>query len=188
MEKGKSILILFSGGYDSTLLVLMAIKMGYKVQCILFDYGQTHIKELEIAIRFCKEHKISYSCIILNFEVESKLTSGQTRYEDVSEWHVPSRNLIFLSHVASIAEQEGINLIWYGANYGDREALFPDCYQEWVFQLNELLAINGSIKITVEAPLLGMTKETIITFGESNFKLKKEQTFSGYGEVKYEKN
>ncbi len=184
MEKFKKVIILFSGGYDSTLLIAFAERMNMEVHCILFDYGQKHIKELEYAQRFCKEGNISYEVIVLHINAESKLTHGETRYEGVSEWHVPSRNLIFLAHAASIAESEGIDLIWYGANYEDREHLFPDCYQDWVYHLNKLLEINGSMKITVEAPLLGMPKDLIESFGETYFEIKKNETFSGYGNIK----
>ena len=181
MGKIKTVLILFSGGYDSTLLVLLAKQMGWNVHCILFDYGQTHIQELQIAETFCMKNKIEFSRIRIDFNVNSKLTQGGAKYEGVSEWHVPSRNLIFISQVASIAEEQGIELIWYGANYEDRISLFPDCSQEWVYRLNKLLEINGSSTVQVEAPLLGMTKETIESFGSEIFNIKKDETFSGYG-------
>lgn len=183
MKKIKTVLILFSGGYDSTLLVLLAKRMGWNIHCILFDYGQKHIEELQVAVSFCNANDIGFTSIKLDVKVESKLTQGSKRYEGVSEWHVPSRNLIFISQVVSIAESSGIEVIWYGANYEDRIHLFPDCYQEWVFRLNKLLEVNGSFKIRVEAPLLGMTKETIESFGKNIFKMIKEETFSGYGRI-----
>lgn len=181
--KSKSVIILFSGGYDSTFLVNLAWKIKLVPFCILFDYGQKHIKELEVAEQFCSDEGLRYEVIKLNIGVQSKLTQGDQRYEGVSEWHVPSRNLIFLAHAASLAEGNDFDLIWYGANYADRDHLFPDCYQEWVYRLNKLLEINGSSVIKVEAPLLGMTKETIVSLGENLFNLKIEQTYSGYGKA-----
>ncbi len=180
----KKIIILFSGGYDSTLLVLFAMHLNYDVTCILYDYGQKHKEELIVARKFCKQHNLDYRILIIPITVPSKLTKGERRYAGVSEWHVPARNLTFMSFAIGIAESLDINLIWYGANYQDRVNLFPDCYQEWVYQLNKLLEVNGSSQIVVEAPLLGMTKETIESFGTKNFKLNKEQTFSGYGTIK----
>lgn len=182
--KSKLVIILFSGGYDSTLLIHLAWAAGLIPYCILFDYGQKHIEELDVARKFCDKEDLRYEVIKLHFDVQSKLTEGDKRYEGVSEWHVPSRNLIFLAHVASIAEGNEVDLIWYGANYEDRDHLFPDCYQEWVYRFNKLLEINGSTVIKVEAPLLGMTKETIVSLGEKLFNLKIEQTFSGYGTIK----
>ena len=46
--------------------------------------------------------------------------------------------------------------------------------------MNELLAINGSCRIKLEAPLLGMQKETIKRLLLVN-KIDIKQTFSGYG-------
>ena len=78
-----------------------------------------------------------------------------------------SRNLIFISHAASYCEERGIRLIWYGADYSDYENRFPDCYQEWVGRLNKLLEINGSMPLRAEAPLLGLTKQSILGILES---------------------
>lgn len=179
----KKVIILFSGGYDSTLLFRMAREMEMEPFCLLFDYGQKHIAELERAKALCDSISVPYQVLKIPIGVSSKLTHGDAQYEGVSEWHVPARNLTFLSFAAGIAEEKGIDLIWYGANYQDRINLFPDCYQEWVYRLNQLLEINGSRKITVEAPLIGMTKETIEAFGQAAFGIKREETFSGYGEI-----
>jgi len=177
-----NLLLLYSGGYDSTLLLKMALEMGYSPLCLLFNYGQVHVEELIYAIDMCEKLNQDYRVVDIKeaLSVHSKLTDGEGKYVGVSQWHVPSRNLIFLSIASSIAESEGIRLIWYGANYEDREKLFPDCYQEWVFRLNELLAINGSIPIKVEAPLLGMSKDTIKLLAR-HFGIEEDKVFSGYG-------
>lgn len=182
MEK-ENLILLFSGGADSTLLLDLAIKLNYHPLCILIDYGQSHIEELNFAKASCIYYQTSFQIVTLgNLGINSKLTGKPAEYKGVSEWHVPSRNLMFISIAASIAENYGIDLIWYGANYEDREHLFPDCYQEWVFSVNELLKRNGSMKITVEAPLLGMSKNTITQLcalhGITN-----NQIFSGYGKT-----
>ena len=39
----------FSGGMDSTSLLLRLIKEGYKIDCISFNYGQKHNIEIERA-------------------------------------------------------------------------------------------------------------------------------------------
>jgi len=179
MNKKYDLLILFSGGYDSTLLVQLAMNMDANILCLLFDYGQKHIIELEYAKEFCLKRNIPYEIIKLSLPIASNLTDEKKTYEGVNIHHVPARNLMFLSIAASIAESKEILTIWYGANYEDREKLFPDCYQEWIFKLNELLEINGSLKITVEAPLLGMSKETIKTLAKV-FNINDDKVFSGY--------
>jgi len=179
----KKVLILFSGGADSTLLVRMAQAIDLEPVCLLIDYGQKHIAELTVAERFCKKNNLQFTKVELkNLNIHSKLKDGEVKYSGVSEWHVPGRNAMFISAAASIAESEGIDLIWYGANYEDREHLFPDCYQEWVYKMNSLLAVNGSQVIKLEAPLLGMQKNTILGLLEM-FNVKPSEIYSGYGEL-----
>ena len=181
MNKKCDLILLLSGGMDSTILLRMALGMGFTPYCLLFDYGQKHIQELEMAKAQCDKYELDYSIIPIDLNVHSKLTDGSAKYSNVSPWHVPSRNLIFLSFATSLAESEGINLIWYGANYEDRVNLFPDCYQEWVYAMNNLLTKNGSRVIVVEAPLLGMGKETIKKLAVV-YNINENEIFSGYGE------
>jgi adenylyl- and sulfurtransferase ThiI len=47
--------------------------------------------------------------------------------------------------------------------------------------MNKLLAINGSMKIQLEAPLLGMDKPTIKLLAQK-FGITNEEVFSGYGQ------
>ena len=174
------LILLYSGGYDSTLLLHLAKYLGFEPFCVLFDYEQHHVRELEYARKTCIEMNVPYQVLKINLDVPSKLTFGNIQYRGVSEWYVPSRNLTFLSITAGIAESMGINQIWYGANYDDRENQFPDCYQEWVYTLNQLLKINGSTQIKIEAPLLGMNKKLIENLGKMMFQLTKKEVFSGY--------
>jgi len=176
-------ILLYSGGLDSTLLLEMALQSGHVPYCLLFDYQQSHVEELEFAKRFLKKKQIPYSIISLPLPgVESALTGKgrKSLYQDVSEWYVPARNLIFVAIAASIAESKNVSLIWYGANYEDRINLFPDCYQEWIFQMNEILKNNGSRPIKLEAPLLGMSKDTIVSLAQNIFQIDSKEVFSGY--------
>jgi len=176
----KKVLLLYSGGLDSTLLLELAVQMDLQPYCLLINYGQRHVKELEVAEEWCIKKSVAYRIIDMkDMNIRSKLTTDEILYEGVSEWYVPSRNLMFISMAASIAECLKINLIWYGANYSDREDLFPDCYQEWIYSLNKVLSINGSFPIKVEAPLQGMRKETVQKLAKL-FNISKKEVFSGY--------
>jgi 7-cyano-7-deazaguanine synthase len=182
------VILLLSGGLDSTLLFRMAKTFQLRPYCILIDYNQIHKQELEFAVAICKEENTPYQIVHLEIDVASKLTTEdlyETKdvqpYKGVSPWHVPSRNLMFVAIAASIAESLNVDEIWYGANYDDRENLFPDCYQEWVYEVNKLLEMNGSKKITLRAPLLGLNKK-VIEFLCDVFNVNKTKVFSGYGQ------
>ena len=179
--KKYNLLLLFSGGYDSTLLLKLALDMNYDPYCLLINYGQKHIQELDFARSLCAGNNVDWQVVNINLPTPSNLTQEGKTYEGVSPWYVPARNLIFIAIAASIAEGKQIPLIWYGANYEDREHLFPDCYQEWVYAVNNLLSINGSMKITVEAPLLGMSKDIIKKLANI-YEITDEKVFSGYGQ------
>jgi len=174
------LVLLYSGGYDSTLLLKMAIHAGFSPVCLLIDYGQKHVEELEYAKKMCQKIGVSYFVLKIELNTPSNLTKEAKTYEGVSPYHVPARNLIFIGLAVSYAEGHDIPLVWYGANYEDREKLFPDCYQEWVYRINELLAINGSSKVRIEAPLLGMTKDTIKRLAKNFFNINENEIFSGY--------
>ena len=174
MNEKFDLVILFSGGADSFMMHELSQQMGYNPIYLLIDYGQLHKEELDVARTFLKGvGKIDsiYEVAISNLGVDSGLTgSGKKDMygEHVHSFHVPGRNLMFISIAASIAESRGIKKIWYGADLSDRVNLFPDCYQEWVIKVNELLQINGSIPIELECPVMGLTKESIIAFLESH--------------------
>ena len=179
------LVILFSGGADSMLLALLAKDLGKNPLFVLIDYQQLHREELEFAQRYLKKECLPYRIVMLNnLGITSGLTGDGTkgRFEGVHSMHVPSRNLMFISIAASIAEDMDIDTIWYGADYSDYIHEFPDCKQEWFGRLNKVLEINGPKPIKVEAPLCGLTKENIVTLLKgSDIDLK--EIFSGYGNL-----
>lgn len=175
------LLLLFSGGLESRYLLHLASQMLYKPYCLLIDYGQKHGKELEYAISVCNNLRIPFEVVNVLWNTNSALTGDkETKYDNVSPWYVPARNLIFVSVAAGVAESKGIDTIWIGANYDDRINQFPDCSQEWVVSINETLQKSLSRPVRVIAPLLGFTKEMVWALAEQAG-IKKEEVFSGYG-------
>ncbi len=181
----EDLVILYSGGADSRLMLEFARELDKKPYCVIIWYDQLNEKELESATRTLDNKKIPYHVVSINdLNIDSGLTGNGNINEtgEVHVMHVPGRNTMFLSIAYSIAESKNIDTIWYGPDYSDRINLFPDCYQEYVVRVNQLFEIAGPYPIKVEAPLLGMTKETIIDIltawgiDESNY-------FSGYGDI-----
>ena len=182
----EDLVILFSGGADSTLLLEMAKKINRKPLAIMIDYNQLHIQELGFAKRYCDKNKIENITIkIGGFNVNSALTGNGEKgvYEGVDEHNVPARNSIFLSLAAGVAESKKIKEVWIGCNWEDREHLFPDCYQEYLFNLNKVFEIAFSYPIKVYAPLLGMQKYMVKDL-LTHYGIKEVDIYSGYGEFK----
>jgi 7-cyano-7-deazaguanine synthase len=185
--KQKMIVMLYSGGADSALMVRLAQMSGRQPHCVLIDYGQKHIQELDYAVKQLNGLGISWQLVrIKDLNVNSGLTGdlSEERWENVHAMNVPGRNTIFIGLAISIAENMGVDEVWYGPDYSDRINLFPDCYQEYVVKMNEVLAISGVRPIKLVAPLLGMSKELILEMLENFWDVKADELHSGYEEPK----
>lgn len=182
----EDLVVLYSGGADSTLLLRMAESMGKKPFALMIDYGQLHIKELEFAKKYVESRNIANMTIkISGFDVNSALTGSGEKglYQGVDIHTVPARNTVFLSLAYGIAESKGITEIWYGANWEDYDHKFPDCYQEYIGRMNSVLEIAGVRPIKIYAPLLGMEKYMIKEMMKV-YAIREEDVYSGYGEFK----
>lgn len=178
------LVILFSGGADSILMMEMAKSLGKTPLAAIINYHQLHSHEIIKAEKYCIKKHVKYEIVELkNYIVKSGLVTGEKNtYENVHEMWVPARNTIFLSIAAGIAESSGIKNIWIGADMDDYYNKFPDCLQDYIGQINELFKIAFSYPIFVEAPLLGFSKENVLKMLKY-YGIKDDEMFSGYGEL-----
>jgi 7-cyano-7-deazaguanine synthase len=80
--------------------------------------------------------------------------------------YVPSRNIIFLSVAASIAESVGADSVFIAANAVDFSG-YPDCTPEFVQAFQRTLDVGTKAgkdgrPVKVEAPVIRMTKADIV--------------------------
>jgi len=173
----KKAVILVSGGLDSTTVVAMAKRQGYKCYTLSFDYGQRHRSELEAASRVSQsmavvEHKVvkldlgsigGSALTDTSIDVPEAATSG------IPVTYVPARNTVFLSIALGWAEVLGANDIFLGVNAVDFSG-YPDCRPEYItaFERMANLATRAAVEgqpLTVHAPLIDMSKAQIIQAG-----------------------
>ena len=180
MKKKKAV-ILLSGGLDSTTVLFMARRWGYKTWCLIFDYGQRHKKEIKAAKRIAGICRCDYE--LVKFKLPwggSSLLGGATRKAkiprdrslkkiggQIPSTYVPGRNTIFISFGFSYAERLGAEAVFIGANSVDFSG-YPDCRPEY-FRCFEKLAQKGITKkgIDIRVPLLRKNKAEIIATGKS---------------------
>lgn len=169
MEKSKVILLL-SGGIDSTTLLAKLKEENKEVLAISFFYDQKHAIELEFAKDNAEKYNvIKHKIIQLDRQLfsSSALVNGNkdlSTYEDGEKpegqenAYVPYRNLVFLSMALSLAESYKINNIYVAFNNDDC-INFWDCTSAFLTQLN---AISEHSKIEIHAPLVNLTKKEVV--------------------------
>ena len=176
----------FSGGLDSTTLLLHLLCKGTPVYAISFDYGQKHRIELEFAkknisyfhsIGLDIKHKIVDISTIVSL-LESSLTDPdinvpEGHYMDVNmkSTFVPNRNAIFSSIIYAYAlsiykrtnESVAISL---GVHSGDH-LIYPDCRPEFYESIIKSFDLGNwdSEHIDTYLPYINYTKSDIIRDG-----------------------
>jgi 7-cyano-7-deazaguanine synthase len=166
--------VLLSGGLDSTTVLAIAQHAGYDVRTLSFRYGQRHDHEVEAAKRIAAaagvtRHEVveidlrAFGGSALTDDIE--VPKGREIDEEIPVTYVPARNTIFLSFALAYAEVNDAEAIFIGVNALDYSG-YPDCRPEYIaaFQaMADLATARGGI--TIQAPLIEMTKAQIIARG-----------------------
>jgi 7-cyano-7-deazaguanine synthase len=175
---------LLSGGLDSSTCLAFAVKEGYEVFALSFDYGQRHRVELEAAARVATalgaaRHRIvrvdlgTFGGSALTSEIEvPKGRSLEEMAGHIPVTYVPARNTVFLSLALAWAEVLGSSDIFIGVNAIDYSG-YPDCRPEFIaaFELMANLAtqraVEGSRRLVIHTPLVRMSKAEIVKLAAS---------------------
>lgn len=169
MDKIKeTVLVLFSGGQDSTTCLMQAREQYEKVEAITFDYGQKHSIELQSANNICGRFAIPITVIetgVFQQINHSALLGGSV--ENVNQPHkgntnlpasfVPGRNLYFLIVACMLAYKKGIKKVIIGVSQQDFSG-YPDCRLNTILALNEALELGMDYRVLIIAPFIYKTK------------------------------
>ena len=149
----KVAILAFSGGMDSTSLLLRLLREGYQVYTIGFNYGQKHIIELTRA-QMNIDYLATQGYQVYNQTVDlsslmSTFSGALTSTESIPKGHyeenqmkatvVPNRNAIFSSIIYgyALSMSKKLNtdvIISLGVHSGDH-AIYPDCRPEFYLSL-----------------------------------------------------
>ncbi len=176
--KGKSALVLLSGGQDSATCLAWAKKNFAEVHTISFDYGQRHIKELtcaqDLSIRTeAKSHTFVDVKHLFQQVTKSRLMEKSSALDEKSEFDeslpasfVPYRNVFFMTSAAATAYFMGIKDLICGVCQTDYSG-YPDCRNEFVKSMNTSLSLASQRPLEIHTPLMWLTKaETVLMMKE----------------------
>lgn len=123
-------ILLFSGGFDSVILLLHLLEQGKRPLLLHFDYDQKSQKsEFSHTMDWAISKALEMRTVNLPQFSWSKSSVLQRNSEDDSGHdYLESRNLIFLAYAMSIAQARGLNEIYTGfigpEHYSDTSPTF----------------------------------------------------------------
>ena len=170
---------LMSGGLDSTTLLYDLLDQGYKAHCLLYDYGQRHIKELSFAEATCAKLGVAFDKITLPpqlFERSALTTSSDPLIGTPTV--VPNRNMVLIAMAASYALSHGCTAVSCAVN-GDDAEVYPDCRAEFMKHLNAALRCCHTRRMEVHLPYIVRTKAKVVDIAW-RLKVPLEETWSCY--------
>ena len=180
-----SYVLSFSGGLDSTSLLLHLICKNKPVYAISFDYGQKHKIEIEFAknIELLDLHGIKVNHKIVNISsivslLESSLTdpdinipNGHYMDANMKSTFVPNRNAIFSSviyaYAISIYKRTLKNTSIYLMVHSGDHLIYPDCRPEFYKSIIQSFHLGNwdSEHIDTYLPYINFSKSEIIKDG-----------------------
>jgi 7-cyano-7-deazaguanine synthase len=158
------VLVLHSGGMDSTTCLYKAHRDGAEVFSLGIDYGQSLAVELMFAQRHCDSLGVPREVVKVSWrKPEREIPIGRSVSEmraSISPAFLPARNSVFLSiacaYAAGIQAQEvhtGINSVEFSG--------YPDCTPDFINAFSAMMAIANPGGAHIVAPLLSMDKPAI---------------------------
>lgn len=159
----KKVLVLHSGGLDSTVCLYEAVAAGYDIVSLGVDYGQRHVIELYFAQRQCAAKAVRREIVEVSWTKPERRLPLDRNVDEIrktqSAAFLPGRNLLFLVLASAHAAGIGADEIWIGINSVDFSG-YPDCtpaFLEAFSAVHKIGVGTGAIR----APLLEKSKPQI---------------------------
>lgn len=146
------VLLLTSGGIDSTALIDFYLRRNLRVRCIYFQYGQPSAQSEKAAVeRICAHYKVEKEIVTLEFPM------ARRKEEFVC------RNILFVLAASSL-ELPPLRIA-LGIHAGSQ---YYDCTRSFLDDCQRILDGYYSGTVRVEAPFLDFIKIDIVEYCQAN--------------------
>lgn len=159
-----SLVCLVSGGLDSTVMTVLAVRRRLDVHPVFVDYSQrAAAAEWKACTHLAKRFKLPLPQRIdlrdFGRAVPSGLTTRRLRVKE--DAFLPGRNLLFLLVGASIASSINANGVAIGL-LREKDSLFPDQTELFLDKAQDIISLAYGRALTIVAPLMTMSKADVI--------------------------
>jgi 7-cyano-7-deazaguanine synthase len=145
----KNVLVLFSGGIDSTSTIHYYLNLGYNVKALFIKYGQAATQHEQVAIE-----KLSQFLEIETIQIETKLVPI------IENGSIQGRNYLLLSlALSSFPYSKGI--ISLGIHSGTK---YPDCTKDFIKLNQQIIDLYSNGKIVLDCPFISLHKKDIYNY------------------------
>jgi 7-cyano-7-deazaguanine synthase len=173
-DKDRQVVLIMSGGLDSTTLLYRLLSEDMTVEALSFNYGQRHLRELKMAEKTCRKYGVPHKIVNMQFlgglldqsalTGKIKVPHGHYESENMKSTVVPNRNMILLSIAIGRAVNIGAGEVAIGVHAGDH-AIYPDCRPAFVDVMDIAGRISNYKPVVVSAPYINKSKADIIAEG-----------------------
>lgn len=189
VRRPRRLVVVYSGGLDSTVLLYFLLREGHTVWALSIDYGQRHRRELDSAREICRSLEVTHEVAALNglqgLLGGSSLTTpsvavpdGHYAQENMKQTIVPNRNMIMLAIAGGWALSLGCEAVAYAAHGGDH-AIYPDCRHEFTEAMDQAFQLADWNVLRLMSPFVNRSKADIVRLG-TDLAVPFERTWSCY--------
>jgi len=171
----KNIIVLLSGGMDSTTVLGMIMSnKNQRAIPVFFNYGQTYLEcEREAVTALCKHYNKILIEVPLPFYTDMEFTTPLITGKGVIKVHhmnkemvkniIPFRNAILLSLATALASEVYADMIAIGVHGG--EIVYPDCRPDFLNAMAQAIRIGTDNKVELYTPLAHLSIQDVLRIG-----------------------
>ena len=152
------VLVLLSGGVDSTVALYASLAAGDQVEALMVRHPAQPRGERLAARGIAADAGVPLR------EIDAPWL--QARPGARPEGYIPHRNAVFFSVAAHVADAQGFDAVVGGQNREDAEG-FPDAAAGFLSRLAALLGDGapGGRRVAIRVPLISLSKREVVALG-----------------------